>query len=393
MWQWLLQNGFMPHGFCYQWRPDILWMHVVSDAVVALAYFSIPLTLIYFLRHRRDIPFRWLIGLFAAFIILCGLTHVFGIWTVWQPVYGLEGLVKAMTALVSIFTAMALVPIIPEALKLRSPAELEAANRQLEAEVESRRAAERRLEEVVENLYRSNEELEQFAYIASHDLQAPLRTVVSFSGLLQQECRGRLGPNADEYCQFIVDGGVRMQALINDLLQLSRVNRDTALPAPVSMGEALGDASRQLQGMIRDRGAVIEAGTLPVVMGNPVQLSQLLQNLLANAIKYQPAGQTPCIRISADRRGDDWHFVIEDNGIGIPEKHLQTIFEIFRRLHTDDQYPGTGIGLSLCKKIVARHGGRIWAESEPGRGSRFHFTLRAVDAHTALRNWPHPAPA
>jgi two-component system, chemotaxis family, sensor kinase Cph1 len=393
MWQWLLQSGFMPHGFCYQWRPDILWMHVVSDAVVALAYFSIPITLIYFLRHRQDIPFRWLIGLFAAFIILCGLTHVFGIWTVWQPVYGLEGLVKALTALVSIFTAMALVPIIPEALKLRSPAELEAANRQLEAEVESRRAAERRLEEVVENLYRSNEELEQFAYIASHDLQAPLRTVVSFSGLLQQECKGRLSPNADEYCQYIVDGGVRMQALINDLLQLSRVNRDTAPPAPVSMGEALGDATRQLQALVRDRGAVIEAGALPVVMGNPVQLSQLLQNLLANAIKYQPAGQTPRIRISADRRGDDWHFVIEDNGIGIPEKHLQVIFEIFRRLHTDDQYPGTGIGLSLCKKIVARHGGRIWVESEPGRGSRFHFTLRAVDAHKALRGWPHPAPA
>jgi chemotaxis family two-component system sensor kinase Cph1 len=393
MWQWLLQNGFMPHGFCYQWRPDILWMHVVSDAVVALAYFSIPVTLIYFLRHRRDIPFRWLIGLFAAFIILCGLTHVFGIWTVWQPVYGLEGVVKALTALVSIFTALALVPIIPEALKLRSPAELEAANRQLEAEIESRRAAERRLEEVVENLCRSNEELEQFAYIASHDLQAPLRTVVSFSGLLQQECRGQLSASADEYCRYIVEGGKRMQAQIYDLLQLSRINRDAAQPVVVSMRAVLEDATRQLQAMIRDHGAVIVAGELPEVMGNPAQLSQLFQNLLGNAIKYQSPGHKPHIRISAERAGDDWHFVIEDNGIGIAGKHLEAIFEIFRRLHTEDEYPGTGIGLSLCKKIVARHGGRIWAESEPGRGSRFHFTLRAVDARRSLLGWPQPTAA
>jgi signal transduction histidine kinase len=380
MLSWLLEHDFMPHGHCYYWRPDILWTHVISDAVIAVAYFSIPVTLLYFLRRRRDIPFPGLIALFAAFILLCGTTHLIAIWTVWQPVYAVEGVVKALTAVVSIFTALAMIPFIPEALAMRSPTELEAANRQLLAEVERRREAERRLEAAVANLRRSNEELEQFAYAASHDLQGPLRSVVSFSQMLEQTSRDRLGKEALEYLGFIREGGKRMQSLIQDLLQLSRIGVHPGATEPVSTQAVAKQVLDQLQSDLGQARAVIHTGQLPVVSGDPGQLGQLFQNLIANGIKFHLPGVQPELRIDATREGDKWHFVFSDNGIGIPAEHLEAIFVIFRRLHTSEEFPGSGIGLALCRKIVERHGGRIWAESTPGQGSRFHFTLPVADS-------------
>ncbi len=383
MLQWLLEQDFMPHGHCYFWRPDILWTHVISDAVVALAYYSIPITLVYFASKRKDIPFREVLGLFAAFIILCGTTHIMGIVTVWKPLYVIDGMIKAATALVSIVTAAVLIPLVPVALSMRSPAELEAANLLLREEVERRRTAERRLEAAVENLYRSNEELEQFASAASHDLQSPLRAVVNFTQMLRESCAGRLTSEDQEFMSYIEDGGKRMQSLITDLLQISRIGKQEAAPEPVSMDKALEQAKRQLQANIAEKGAVVEvAGPLPEVMGNVAQLTQLMQNLIGNAIKYTSAETRPHIRVSAAREENLWHFVVADNGIGIPEKHLRAVFVIFRRLHTEDEFPGTGIGLSLCKKIVEHHGGSIWAESDVGQGSRFHFTLPAVQSTT-----------
>ncbi len=378
MLQWLFKQDFMPHGHCYFWRPDILWTHVLSDGVIALAYFSIPITLVYFLSKRKDFPFRGVLALFAAFIILCGTTHIFGIITVWKPIYALDGLVKAVTALVSIATALVMVPLVPIALSMRSPAELEAANQLLQAEVERRRETEKRLEAAVEDLYRSNEELEQFASAASHDLQSPLRAVVNFTQLLKRHAEGKLDNEADEYFGFIEDGGKRMQALITDMPQVSRVGKESVRMEVVPMQQVLEKAKSQLQLNLQEASATVHAENLPNVLGHEGHLIQLLQNVIGNAIKYVAPGVKPVVAITATRENDDWHFVVADNGIGIEEKHLKAVFAIFRRLHTQDQYPGSGIGLSICKKIIERHKGRIWIESETGKGSQFHFTLPAA---------------
>jgi signal transduction histidine kinase len=249
---------------------------------------------------------------------------------------------------------------------------------ELEKEIENRKAAEQKLEAAVVDLYRSNEELEQFAYVASHDLQTPLRAIVSFSQMLEEEVRGKVSPAADEFLDFIHDGGRRMQALIQDLLQLSRIGKEAKPPKKVSIAAVVDVACRQLRADINEKKAQVTTGKLPDVMGNETELAQLFQNLIGNAIKYTTSGTTPEVRITAERKADNWHFVVKDNGIGIPEEYQRTVFVIFRRLHAIDQYPGTGIGLSLCKKIVERHRGEIWVESTPGKGSSFHFTLPAA---------------
>jgi two-component system, chemotaxis family, sensor kinase Cph1 len=375
MLQWLFEKDFMPHGHCYFWRPDILWTHVLSDGIIALAYFSIPVTLVYFLNKRRDFPFRGVLALFAAFIILCGTTHILGIITVWKPIYAIDGLVKAATALVSIATALVLIPLVPIALGMRSPAELEAANKLLQEEIERRRETEARLEVAVEKLHRSNEELEQFASIASHDLQSPLRAIVNFTQLLKGKVEGKLDKDAGEFLDFIEQGGKRMQSLISDLLQVARINKGLPEMTVVSMNQVLESVREQLRLSLEETGATLEATDLPDVLGHEGQLVQLLQNLIGNAAKYVAPGVKPVIRIRATREQNDWHFVVADNGIGIKPEHLKSIFVIFRRLHRDDQYPGSGIGLSVCKKIIERHQGRIWVTSKPDKGSEFHFTL------------------
>lgn len=375
MLQWLFEKDFMPHGHCYFWRPDILWTHVLSDGIIALAYFSIPVTLVYFLNKRTDFPFRGVIALFAAFIILCGTTHILGIITVWKPIYAIDGLVKAATALVSIATALVIIPLVPIALSMRSPAELEAANQLLVQEIDRRRETEQRLETAVEKLHRSNEELEQFASIASHDLQSPLRSIVNFTQLLKRNVEGKLDKDTEEFLGFIEAGGKRMQSLITDLLQVARVNKDLPDMTVVSMNQILASVREQLSLSLREAGASLEVTDLPDVPGHEGQLTQLLQNLIGNATKYVAAGVKPVIRISATREQDEWHFVVADNGIGIPAKHLASVFVIFQRLHLDDQYSGSGIGLAICKKVVERHQGRIWVTSEVGKGSEFHFTL------------------
>lgn len=378
MLQWLVEQDFMPHGHCYFWRPDILWTHVLSDGIIALAYFSIPVTLVYFLSKRRDFPFRGVLALFAAFIILCGTTHILGIITVWKPIYAVDGLVKAATAAVSIATALVIVPLVPIALAMRSPAELERANQKLQAEVTRRREAEHRLEAAVDNLHRSNEELEQFAAVASHDLQSPLRAVINFTQMLRKSLGDKADAETGEYLGFIEDGGKRMQALITDLLEVADVSKNDTRHGFVRMDDVLQDACQQLQVTIRESDADIQAAALPEVMGHAGRLTQLMQNLISNAIKYTAQGTRPVIRINATREADQWHFVVADNGIGIDPRHVQAVFSIFRRLHNQDQYPGTGIGLAICKKVIERHNGRIWIESQVGSGSQVHFTLPAI---------------
>jgi PAS domain S-box-containing protein len=237
-----------------------------------------------------------------------------------------------------------------------------------------RKRAEAALVQQTNDLTRSNAELEQFAYVASHDLQEPLRAVAGMVQLLQQRYQGQLDARADQYIAHAVEGVTRMQTQIHDLLVFSRVGTRTRPFAPTAMVDALRAALANLAVALHESGATVTATELPTVSGDATQLTQLLQNLIGNAIKFH-GDQPPTIQVSAERVGNTWRIALRDNGIGIAQEYFERIFVVFQRLHTRRAYAGTGIGLALCKKIVERHGGRIWVESTPGEGSTFLFTL------------------
>ena len=230
------------------------------------------------------------------------------------------------------------------------------------------------LEKSIAELARSNSDLQQFAYVASHDLQEPLRMVASYTQLLGKRYKGRLDDDADEFIAYAVNGANRMQALIQDLLAFSRVDSQGQRFEQTSVETLLGYALDNLKSVIDETGAVVTHGPLPTVMADERQFLHLLQNLLSNAIKFR-GSEPPRIHLSAERRGAEWLFSLHDNGIGIDPQYSERIFVLFQRLHTTAEYPGTGIGLALCKKIVERHGGRIWMESQLGQGATFYFTL------------------
>jgi signal transduction histidine kinase len=226
----------------------------------------------------------------------------------------------------------------------------------------------------LEDLARSNRDLEQFAYVASHDMQEPLRMVATYTQLLAERYQGKLDSDADKYIHYAIDGALRMQKLVQDLLAFSRMGRQGLALQSTDCDAVLQAALENLEAAIQESGAVVEHAQLPVVMADSSQLVQVFQNLIGNAIKFRGT-QPPLIRVSAEARGKEWIFSVADNGIGIAAEHAENVFVIFRRLHTRAEYPGSGIGLSICKKIIEQHGGRIWVESAPGCGSTFKFTL------------------
>jgi light-regulated signal transduction histidine kinase (bacteriophytochrome) len=229
----------------------------------------------------------------------------------------------------------------------------------------------------LEELRRSNEELEQFAYVSSHDLQEPLRMISSYLQLLQRRYQGELDERADKYINFAVDGAARMQNLINDLLEFSRVATRAKEPEPTDSEFVLSQTLSNLELYIKQNKATVTHDPLPEVMADNTQLAQVFQNLIANGIKFR-GEEAPKIHISAEKKEKEWLFSVKDNGIGIDPQYSEKIFEVFKRLHKKEEYPGTGIGLAICKKIVERHGGRIWVESELGKGSNFYFTLPSI---------------
>lgn len=384
----LFQTDFMPHGMCYLWQPGVLWLHAIADGLIALAYFSIPLSLMKFVRRRKQIAYNWVFWVFSAFILLCGTTHVLNIVTVWDPVYRFEGIVKLATGLVSITAAIALLRMMPTALAIPLPDEIAAVNRSLAEQIAINRKTEdslrglnaeleRRVAQRTAALERSNQELTQFAYVASHDLQEPLRMVSNYTALLRRRYESQLDEQAREFINYAADGAQRMQELITDLLNYAQIDSSEINFDEVEAETALDRATEALRLMIEQQGARIERKPLPRVEGDEIQLAQVFQNLILNSLKYR-SNAAPEIKIWAEPLPGTkmWKFFVQDNGVGFDIQFKDRLFKMFQRL--DSSQGGTGIGLAMCKKIIDRHGGKIDVESGAGRGTTFFFTLPAT---------------
>jgi signal transduction histidine kinase len=255
---------------------------------------------------------------------------------------------------------------------------LEKVNCELETRVLERTTelvqAKQKLEKINTELIQSNQELEQFAYIVSHDLQAPLRSLNMFADLLAQEYHNKLSDEADQYIKYIIDGATRMQALIQDLLLYCRAGKNEQTWISIDLKEIVQQVIQDLHETIEKNNAIITIKNLPIVQVNPTEINQLFQNLISNGLKFCSQAQ-PEIVINTKLVEQQWLISVQDNGIGIESQYFKEIFQVFQRLHTQEQYPGTGIGLAICQKIVQRYGGKIWVESELGKGSTFYFTL------------------
>jgi signal transduction histidine kinase len=275
------------------------------------------------------------------------------------------------------------VPIVPEILRAkvsvfadlyRKTKELMRVTGELQQELAMRRDAEERLRQYALELERSNQELQQFANVASHDLQEPLRMVTSFVQLLADTHHDKLGDGADEFIVYALEGATRMKQLISDLLAYSRVRTHPAALMNTDCEAVLGGALADLAVAIQEKNAIVTHDPLPTVIAVPSQMGQVMQNLLANALKFSGAAR-PTVHVSAHRSDGEWVFSVRDDGIGISPEYHEKVFVIFQRLHLREEYPGTGLGLAICKKIVQGHGGRIWVDSQEGQGSTFFFTI------------------
>ena len=369
-------DNFMPHGHCYLWEPALLWLHVVSDALIAAAYFSIPLTLLFFVRKRKDLQYHWMFICFAIFILACGASHVMEIWTVWHPAYWLSGGIKAITALVSIPTAYLLVKVIPLALALPSPAALAASNEQLRREIADRTRIEEALNQKNLELAALNDELKAFSYSVSHDLRSPLRSLDGFSLALLEDYSDKLDAEGRDALQRIRMASQRMGRLIDDMLRLSQVTRSEIRLETIDLSalcnSIIGNLREEQPG--RTVQWQIEAGMQ--IHADKGLIGIVMQNLIENAWKFTGRTAHPEIRVGCKDIDGSQVFFVGDNGAGFDMLHAEKLFGTFERLHAVTDFKGTGIGLALVKRIIRRHDGEIWAEARVGEGATFYFCMK-----------------
>lgn len=346
--------------FCGRWTDFHGWLYIVSDLTIWLAYMTIPLVLVRFVVIKKGVPLPSVFLLFGAFILLCGATHLLDALMFWWPAYRLAALVKLLTGLVSIATVVALIRYFKEAIGLRT-------SREFERELMFRQQA-------VQELKRSNQELQQFAYVASHDLQSPLKTIVNYLTLLDSKYGQQLDADGRRLIDTSTAAAGRMRNLINDLLDFSRVGSVTEYK-PVDLNELVAEILDEQQPEIRLSNATIELGLLPTLVAHRTDLKQVFQNLITNALKYRRPDVAPQLSIQATDEGSVYRFSVADNGIGIESQYYERVFQIFQRLHGRTNYPGTGIGLATCKKVIDIYGGKIWLDSIPGVGTTFYVTI------------------
>lgn len=362
--------GLMPHGICFAWRPDLLIIHAGADVVITLAYFLIPLALVSLVRQRTDIVHGWMLYTFAAFILLCGLTHLSNLYVLWIPDYALQGLLKIATAVVSIATAIALWRLLPHLIALPTQRQLVDANDALVREVAERTAAETTLKERTLELEASNGDLERFTYVASHDLRAPLRGVRSVVGWLEEDLQGSLTDNTRKYMQLITSRVERLEQMLSDLLEYSRSARSERADETFDSDAIVRTCFEDLN--TDERFELVVATPLPVVTGSRIGFERIVANLIGNAIKHhdQPRGT---LTVAASKTGRAWRFTVGDDGPGIPERFHEKIFGMFETLSSRDSKETSGLGLAIVKKILAAAGGSISIIPGTGRGTVFAF--------------------
>jgi len=351
-----LQSNFSRIGWCYLFPLMVFFVVRSTEGIiwVSIFYGVLAFLILNFdlrqitLFQLQELRYRFLISLFVSSVLSLLLEH---------------GFRHAQQRLLN------------HQLNLKeSENRYRQAYEQLNTQMQERKWVEEALKEKTEELARSNRDLEQFAYVASHDLQEPLRMVASYVQLLARRYKGKLDSDADEFIGFAQDGAVRMWKLINDLLAYSRVGTWNKELAPTDCETILNQSLNNLKVAIEENEALVTHDSLPTVMADNPQLVQLFQNLIGNAIKFR-GNEPPRVHVSAGRNGNGWTFSVRDNGIGIAPEYAKRIFVIFQQLHSREKYAGTGIGLAICQRIVERHGGHIWVESEVGKGATFYFTL------------------
>ncbi|MES1022460.1 ATP-binding protein [Gloeocapsa sp. BRSZ] len=408
--QQTMVEAFIPHGHCYLWKPELVGLHIVSDSLIALAYYSIPLTLIYFVRQRKDLPFNWIFLLFGAFIVACGTTHLMGIWTLWHPHYWLSGTIKLVTAVVSVYTAALLVPLVPQALALPSPAQLEAANLELRNQIAERERAESQIrtlnleleqrvsdrtaqleaanklkdellvreQEARATAEAANRAKDEFLSMLSHELRTPLNAMLGWSQLLRSQ---KLNEATRSRALEAIERNARGQAnLIEDLLDISRiitgklrlhVRPIELVPVIEAAIDTVRPAADAKQVRIQ---SVLDPSAGPV-SGDSDRLQQVVWNLLSNAIKFTPKGGRVQVRL--ERVNSHVEIIVSDTGQGISPDFLPYIFERFRQAdstHTRS-HGGLGLGLAIVRHLVELHGGTVQAQS-PGEGQGTTFMVQ-----------------
>ena len=381
---WLFENDFMPHGHCYLWRPDILWLHVISDGIIAASYYSIPITLLYFLRKRPDIPFPRIILLFATFIVLCGTGHAIEIWTIWDPVYAFQGVWKGLTAAVSIITAVALVPLVPQALAMKTP-------RQMQREVDN---AVDTLRETQEQLVENEKMASLGALVAgvSHEINTPLGIGVTAASTLeewskrvqQQHTQGTLSQAdldgfvamAQESSQVILRNLQRAVELIQSFKQVA-VDQASSERRQFGLRTYLEEILVSLGPRLKRTPHTVTVDCPPalVIDSFPGVLAQILTNLITNSLLHAyPEGRKGKIRIGAREDGGDVHLVYEDDGVGMPPEHVKRVFDPF--FTTKRGSGGSGLGMHIVHNLVTQMlGGTIEVTSVITQGTKVHISF------------------
>ncbi|MDZ7829688.1 MAG: ATP-binding protein [Halofilum sp. (in: g-proteobacteria)] len=370
--------AFMPHGHCYLWQPVLLWTHVGADTVTALAYFSIPAALVYFTHKRKDTDFNWIFLMFAGFILFCGLTHVTEAVTTWEPIYYTQGVIKVATAAISAFTAVAVWYLMPRALAVPSADELHEANQRLKRENRERRRAEEAVREanqhLEERVRERTEELSQFVYAVSHDLQEPLRHLRTYSEFLREDLDTDMPPRAQQDLEYIEQAGIRLRNMVDGMQALSHVGRQDMVRTEFDVADCITEALENTGIRLEETGAHIGDPPSCAINADRRMVTTVYQNLISNALKYSDG--TPSIEFTAEQ--SDGHTVlgVRDRGVGVEPAYRRRILQPFTRLHGVAKGGGSGIGLSICRRVVERHGGSIWVEDNDGEpGSHFRFTL------------------
>lgn len=387
-------TSFMAHGYCLMWRSDLIALHAISDAVIFLSYFIIPVAIFYFVVRRQDLAHKGILWLFAAFILACGATHLIGLATLWQPIYGVEGVVKAATASVSAFTAVVAWFVIPKALLLPSPAMLRQANielseeignhrrtndalMQIRAELEDRvHARTRELEVQAAELEAANRSLSQFAHIASHDLQEPLRKILSYVELLEQALQEKDAEEIDLSLTSIRSSAERARSMVTDLLRFSKMRQHDLSLQTIDLEQAVAENVELYRDKIGARGGSVTVHVASdAIVADPLLVNQVFQNIIGNAIKYVPAERRPQIAIRSQARVDHVRVSVSDNGIGFSPQAKDKIFEPFARAHGRDVAEGSGIGLAIVAQACRIMGWRIDVDPRPGEGATFFLDI------------------